>query len=156
MNIVHLGQRTCPLGQRTCPLGQRTCPLGQKTCHQNQLFEWYRGDNNSISCSFSWGSCWRRPKMHSSSKYYEKRQKTVNKSENFGPKNCSRVETWNVGNGLKRVVPKFEADRSYVWGVNGRLKFTRWRRYPWNGRNNTNSRSCYIPCFLHTLWALVI
>ena len=123
MNIVHLGQRTCPLGQRTCP-------LGQKTCHPNQLFEWYRGDNTSISCSFSLGSCWRRPKTHSSSKYYEKRKKTVNKSENFSPKNCSRVDKWNVGNGLKRVVPKFEADRSYVWGVNGRLKFTRWHVTP--------------------------
>ena len=33
------------------------------------------------------------------------------------------VEKWNVGNRLKRVLAKFQADRSHVWGVNGRSKF---------------------------------
>ena len=33
------------------------------------------------------------------------------------------VEKWNVGNRLKRVFPKFEAERSHPRGVNGRSKF---------------------------------
>ena len=33
------------------------------------------------------------------------------------------VETWNVGNRLKRVFPKFHADRSHVPGVNGHSIF---------------------------------
>ena len=33
------------------------------------------------------------------------------------------VEEWNVGDRLKRVLAKFRADRSQVWGVNGRSKF---------------------------------
>ena len=33
------------------------------------------------------------------------------------------VEKWNVGDRLKRVLAKFRADRSQVWGVNGRSKF---------------------------------
>ena len=33
------------------------------------------------------------------------------------------IEKWNVGDRLKRVLAKFEADRSQVWGVNGRSKF---------------------------------
>ena len=33
------------------------------------------------------------------------------------------VEKWNVGNRLKRVFPKFEAERSHARGVNGRSKF---------------------------------
>ena len=32
------------------------------------------------------------------------------------------VEKWNVGNRLKRVFPKFRADRSHPRGVNGGLK----------------------------------
>ncbi len=43
-------------------------------------------------------------------------------------KNCddfllSNVGKWNVGDRLKRVLPKLEADRSHVRGVNGRSKF---------------------------------
>ena len=34
-----------------------------------------------------------------------------------------RVEKWNVGNRLKRVLWKFEANGSYSWGVEDRLKF---------------------------------
>ena len=34
-----------------------------------------------------------------------------------------RVEKWKLANRLKRVFPKFRADRSHVRGVNGRLKF---------------------------------
>ena len=33
------------------------------------------------------------------------------------------VEKSKIGNRLKRVFPKFEADRSHVRGVNGRSKF---------------------------------
>ena len=33
------------------------------------------------------------------------------------------VEKWNVGNHLKRVFPKFDAERSHPWGVNSRSKF---------------------------------
>ena len=38
-------------------------------------------------------------------------------------KNVLGVEKWNVGDHLKRVFPKFEADRSNPGGVNGRSKF---------------------------------
>ena len=38
-------------------------------------------------------------------------------------KKISDVEKWNVGNRLKRVLAKFEADRSHPRGVNGRSKF---------------------------------
>ena len=33
------------------------------------------------------------------------------------------VEKWKLANRLKRVFPKFRADRSHVRGVNGRVKF---------------------------------
>ena len=33
------------------------------------------------------------------------------------------IEKWNVGNPLKRVFPKFEAERSHPRGVNGRSQF---------------------------------
>ena len=33
------------------------------------------------------------------------------------------VEKWNVGDRLKRVSPKFEAERSHPWGINGHSKF---------------------------------
>ena len=33
------------------------------------------------------------------------------------------VKKWDVGNRLKRVLAKFDANRSYVWGVNGCSKF---------------------------------
>ena len=35
----------------------------------------------------------------------------------------SSVKKWNVGNCLKHVLAKFEADWSHVWGVNGPSKF---------------------------------
>ena len=41
----------------------------------------------------------------------------------FSSKNIFGVEKWNVGNRLKRVFPKFEAERSHPRGVNGRSKF---------------------------------
>ena len=41
----------------------------------------------------------------------------------FRPKNFLGVENWNVANRLKRVFPKFRADRNHVRGVNGRLNF---------------------------------
>ena len=44
-------------------------------------------------------------------------------SENFIPKKYFCIEKSNVGNHLKRVLPKFQAERSYFWGVNGRSKF---------------------------------
>ena len=33
------------------------------------------------------------------------------------------VQKWNVGNRLKRIFPKFEAERSHIRGVNGHSKF---------------------------------
>ena len=45
------------------------------------------------------------------------------RSENFAKRILGGVEKWNVGDRLKRVLAKFEANRSYVWGVNGRSKF---------------------------------
>ena len=44
-------------------------------------------------------------------------------SENFIQKKILGVENSNVGNHLKRVLPKFQAERSHVRGVNGRSKF---------------------------------
>ena len=44
-------------------------------------------------------------------------------SKNFIPKIFWGVEKSNVGNRLKRVLPKFRADRSHPRGVNGRPKF---------------------------------
>ena len=41
----------------------------------------------------------------------------------FCQKNVFGVQKWNVGNRLKRVFPKFEAERSHPRGVNGRSKF---------------------------------
>ena len=38
------------------------------------------------------------------------------------------VKKWNVGNRLKRVFRKFEADRSHPRGVNSRLKFLHFER----------------------------
>ena len=38
-------------------------------------------------------------------------------------KSVCAVEKWNVGDHLKRIFPKFEADRSHPRGVNGRSKF---------------------------------
>ena len=45
----------------------------------------------------------------------EKKGNCVSMSSNF--------EKWNVGDRLKRVFPKFEAERSHPRGVNGRSKF---------------------------------
>ena len=39
------------------------------------------------------------------------------RSKNFS------VEKWKIANRLKRVLPKFRADPSFVRGVNGRSKF---------------------------------
>ena len=41
----------------------------------------------------------------------------------FRQKNFFGVEKWNVGNRLKRIFPKFEAERSHIRGVNGHSKF---------------------------------
>ena len=40
----------------------------------------------------------------------------------ISPKSFLGVEKWNVGDRLKRVLAKFEADRSHPRGVNGRSK----------------------------------
>ena len=45
-------------------------------------------------------------------------------SKMFTPKKVSGVEIWNVGDRLKRVFPKFQPNRSYPRGVNGRSKFS--------------------------------
>ena len=44
-------------------------------------------------------------------------------NKNFRQNFLFGVEKWNVGNRLKRISPKFEADRSHPRGVNGRSKF---------------------------------
>ena len=49
-------------------------------------------------------------------------------AKKFHPKFFSDVEKWNVANRLKRVFPKFRADRSHPRGVNDRLKFSRFER----------------------------
>ena len=48
-----------------------------------------------------------------------------NSLKNFWQNKCFDVEKWNVGNRLKRVFPKFEADRSHPRGVKGRSKFSK-------------------------------
>ena len=45
--------------------------------------------------------------------------------ENFILKKKMGIEKSSVGNCLKRVLAKFESDRSHVWGVNVRSKFAR-------------------------------
>ena len=50
-------------------------------------------------------------------------EKHVSDSENFRRNFFFGVETSKVANRLKRVLTKFEADRSHVRGVNGRSKF---------------------------------
>ena len=45
----------------------------------------------------------------------------------FHPKFFVGVKKWNVGDRLKRVLAKFEANRSYPRGVNGRSKFCKIR-----------------------------
>ena len=52
----------------------------------------------------------------------EKKSTPTFLQKKYPPKNLD-VEKWNVGNYLKRVFPKFHADRSEVRGVNGRSKF---------------------------------
>ena len=51
-------------------------------------------------------------------------KKTYFWSNIFTPKKVSGVEIWNVGDRLKRVFPKFQPNRSYPRGVNGRSKFS--------------------------------
>ena len=51
-------------------------------------------------------------------------------AKKFHPKFFSDVEKWNVANRLKRVFPKFRADRSHPRGVNDRLKFSRFAERP--------------------------
>ena len=58
-----------------------------------------------------------RQKWCSSSKIHRKRRKTCLRKLFFA------VDKSKVANLLKRVFPKFEADRSYVRGVNGHPKF---------------------------------
>ena len=45
-----------------------------------------------------------------------------NRPENFAEQ-IFGVKKSKIANRLKRVLPKFGADRSYVWEVNGRSKF---------------------------------
>ena len=63
--------------------------------------------------------------------------------KNFETNSVFGVEKWNVGNRLKRVLAKFEPDRSHVWGVNGRSKFAKIIR---NLRN---------PSFVGRYWTLI-
>ena len=70
--------------------------------------------------------CW-RPKIHSSSKtgslpIFEGGVSQKNSDANFCRKKVFRCQTWNVGDHLKRVFPKFQAKRSHPRGVNGSSK----------------------------------
>ena len=52
----------------------------------------------------------------------KKAEKLISETKTFWKKKIG-VEKWNVPSSLKRVLAKFEAERSLVWGVNGRSKF---------------------------------
>ena len=47
----------------------------------------------------------------------------TNSDEHFCRTTKNSVDKWNVRDHLKRVFPKFEAERSHPRGVNGRSKF---------------------------------
>ena len=72
-------------------------------------------------------TCQRGKKNRSSSKtpFSWKKNRPRKFLKKFYPNFFSGVEKWKVANRLKRVLPKFHADRSHVRGVNGRLKFRR-------------------------------
>ena len=53
----------------------------------------------------------------------ENDEKHLSDTENVRRHKCFGVEKSKVANRLKRVFPKFDADRSHVRGVNGRSKF---------------------------------
>ena len=85
--------------------------------------ESYRVEIGFIGGSFSRRTCQERSKKRCSSKtaisWFD--------AENFWQKICWKffwgVEKWNIGDRLKRVFPKFEAERSRPRGVNGCSKF---------------------------------
>ena len=82
-------------------------------------------NKGSSGNEFSRRICQRGLKIHSSSKtLHSWKQKSTPKifEKKLSQKNFS-VEKWNIANHLKRVLPKFRADRSHVRGVNGRSKF---------------------------------
>ena len=70
-------------------------------------------------------TCWRGSKNHSSSKtsFFWKKTRPRKFLKKSFPNFFFGVEKWKVANRLKRVLPKFRADRSYVRGVNVRSKF---------------------------------
>ena len=66
--------------------------------------------------------------------------------KSFSDDNCWRnfvfcVEKWNVGDHLKRVFPKFEAERSHPRGVNGRSKF--WKKLIFFQRFRRQNMKCW-------------
>ena len=89
-------------------------PLRQKS---------YRAEIKLIRGHFSRRICLWRSKMHSSSKIWVSTQNFTEILEKKLLKIFLEVGKWNVGDRLKRVFPKFGADRSYVPGVNCRSKF---------------------------------
>ena len=89
-------------------------PLHQKS---------HRPENDFIGGHFSRRSCQSCSNQRSSSKITTFDFIRTFSSKNFIQKIFSGVEKWNVGNHLKRVFPKFEADRSHPRGVNDRSKF---------------------------------
>ena len=72
----------------------------------------------TLGNNFSRRICQWRVRPRSSSKTPLSWKKKSNPQKNF------RVEKWKIANRLKRVFPKFRADRSHVRGVNGRSKFS--------------------------------
>ena len=71
--------------------------------------------------NISWDVCLNSPK---SGVCFFSEQKIFFWSNKFTSKKVSGVEIWNVGDRLKRVLAKFQRNRSYPRGVNGRSKFS--------------------------------
>ena len=96
-----LNERTTKLSSKS-RTDLRTCVLGAKFVKESD---------------FDVKSCLAPPKST------EIDEKHVSDSENFRRFFFFGVETSKVANRLKRVLTKFEADRSHVRGVNERSKF---------------------------------
>ena len=97
------------------PLRQGSLPKSKPTSGNNflrRICQWRTKVSGSPKSPVSWKKC-RVSNLF------------VKKSFNF----FFGVGKWNVGNHLKRVFPKFEAERSHPRGVNGRSKFAKIFRF---------------------------
>ena len=96
-------------------LNERTTKLSSKS--RTDLRSCVPGAKFVKESDFDVKSCLAPPKST------EIDEKHVSDSENFRRNFFFGVETSKVANRLKRVLTKFEADRSHVRGVNERSKF---------------------------------